>query len=50
MIKEELIKIKGGAAITASMLNAIARTIESIYSLGRALGTGIRMLVSGSRC
>ncbi len=46
---KELLKIKGGA-ITASLINAIARGISTIADLGRSVGTAIRRLVSGKIC
>ena len=49
MNNKELAEIKGGA-ITATMLNAVARCIDSLYSLGRSLGTGIRMIFSKKTC
>ena len=50
MTKEELYKIKGGAGVNATLLNSIARCIEAIYNLGRATGTGIKMIFSKSSC
>ena len=50
MTDKELNDIIGGASISASMLNAISRGIESLYNLGRAFGTAINMLIKGKRC
>jgi hypothetical protein len=50
MTKEELININGGAAINASWLNALSRGVETLYNLGRSLGTIIKYLVKGTRC
>ena len=50
MSKEELNNIVGGASISASMLNALSRGVETIYNLGRAFGTAINMLIKGRRC
>ena len=50
MKKEELIEITGGAGVSATMLNAIARCINALYSLGKAFGTGIRMIVNKKTC
>ncbi len=52
MTNEELHNIYGGAVsyTSASFLNAISRGIEALYSLGRACGTAIRMLISGNKC
>lgn len=47
----ELININAGStSISATMLNAIARCITVVYSFGRAVGTGIRYVISGKRC
>ena len=50
MTKEELIDVKGGGTLSASLLNAISRAAETIYNLGRSLGSSIRMIISGSKC
>ena len=48
--KEEMLKVDGGASFTASMLTAIYRTIEVIYSIGDSLGSYIRRVVSNKMC
>lgn len=50
MNNDELKTIVGGVAISATMINALSRGITSLYNLGRALGTAIRMAASGRRC
>lgn len=50
MTKEELINVTGGASINASWLNSISRGIETLYNLGRSLGTVFRYLTKGIRC
>ena len=50
MKKEELIKVQGGAPISATMINAVARCLGALYDLGRALGTGIRMIRGKNYC
>ena len=50
MSKEELVKVKGGGVLTATFLNAISRAVETIYDLGRSLGSSIRMIISGTKC
>ena len=50
MTDKELYEITGGASISASMLNAISRGVETIYNLGRAFGTAINMIIKGRRC
>ena len=48
--KDELLKISGGATISASWLNAISRTVSTLMDLGRSLGTSIRRSISGKIC
>ena len=50
MSDQELSNVIGGASISATMLNAISRSIETIYNLGKAFGTAINMLIKGKRC
>lgn len=49
--KDEMLKIEGGTSnITGSMLNAIYKTIELIYSIGESLGSYIRRAVENKMC
>ena len=50
MRKEELVNVVGGATINASWINALARGIDTLYNLGRSLGTALRMLTKGITC
>ena len=50
MTDKELYEISGGASISASLLNSLARGIDTIYNLGRAFGTAIQMIVSRKIC
>lgn len=52
MRDHELINVVGGATnyTSATFISAISRGINTIYNLGRAFGTAIRMIVSGKRC
>ena len=50
MTKEELININGGASVNASWLNALSRGVETLYNLGRSLGTILRYITKGIRC
>lgn len=47
--KTELINVVGGA-ISASMISAIVRGINSFLDLGRSIGTAIRRIQSGRIC
>ena len=42
--------IKGGASLTSSMLNAIVRTVSTMFSIGQAVGSAIRRAVSKNYC
>ena len=47
----ELISVYGGGfSFTATFLNALSRSINTIMDFGRSVGTSIRMLVTGKRC
>ena len=48
--KDEMLKIEGGASFSASMLNAIYKTIGIIYSIGESLGSYIRWVVAKKMC
>ncbi len=47
----ELIKITGGGfEFTSAMLSAINKSVETIYNLGRSIGSSIRRIFTGSLC
>lgn len=47
----ELYSISGGStSISAAMINAIARGVSVMYSLGRALGSAIRYAIGKNYC
>ena len=49
--KEEMKKVKGGAAVSvSSVLDAIAKVVSTIFSIGQAVGSAIRRGSSGSYC
>jgi len=48
--KKEMLGVDGGASFTASMLTAIYKTIEVIYSIGESLGSFIRRKVENKMC
>ena len=45
----ELAKIQGGA-ITSAWLNAISKAVNTLYDLGKATGSALRRVISGSYC
>lgn len=48
---KELMDIMGGANwLTASFINAAARTLETVMDVGRSLGSAIRRAFSGKIC
>ena len=47
--KEEMKKIDGGS-VSAAMLGAIYKIVETIYNLGDALGSSIRRVIEDKNC
>lgn len=45
----KLLEIKGGG-ISASLINALSRGINTVLDFGRTVGTSIYMIFSGKRC
>ena len=45
----KLCEIKGGG-ITATLLNAFSRGVNTVLDFGRTVGTSIYMIISGKRC
>lgn len=48
--KEEMLGIDGGTSFSSSMLTAIYKTIEVIYSIGEALGSYLRRMQEQKMC
>lgn len=48
--KDEMLNISGGSSITGTMMTAVYRTIELIYSIGESLGSYIRRVVEKKMC
>lgn len=48
--KREMLNIEGGTSFSASMLSAIYKTIDVIYSIGESLGSYIRRVVENKMC
>jgi len=48
--KKEMLNIDGGGSITGSMLNAVYKIIDTIYSIGESLGSYIRRVVENKMC
>ena len=45
-----LFSVKGGAGLNSSMLNALIRTISTLYSIGQAVGSALRRTRTGKYC
>lgn len=50
LTKEELIKIQGGAKISAAFITSLVKGVSIILELGRSVGTAIRRASSGRLC
>lgn len=48
--KEEMLKVEGGTSITASMINAVYKAFELIYTIGESLGSYIRRKTEDKMC
>lgn len=48
--KMEMLDVEGGASFSASMMTAVYKTIEVIYSIGESLGSYIRRVVEKKMC
>ena len=47
---KKLIYIKGGAGLNSSMLNALIRTVSTLFTLGQAVGSAVRRGFSKKYC
>ncbi len=48
--ENQLISIQGGAGLNSSMLNALIRTVSTLFSLGQAVGSAIRRGTTRKYC
>ncbi len=46
----ELYEIRGGLAITGTLLSAFSKAVEVIFNLGRSLGSALNMIVNKRKC
>lgn len=44
-----LMEVNGGA-ISGTLLSAVVKLADTMYKLGKSLGSSIRILLTGSRC
>lgn len=47
--KNEMTMITGGG-LTSAMLNAISKAVNTVYDLGKQLGSSIRRMVTNQYC
>ncbi len=48
---ENLVNIKGGStSVSSTVINACVNLIETIYDIGRGVGSAIRRFVDGELC
>lgn len=51
LTREELINITGGSdLLTATFINAFTKCINTIFEIGRSIGSSIARLTSGNIC
>lgn len=50
MDKQELLKIVGGVSITATLVGYLYKAANSIFDIGRSLGSSIRRIKEGKMC
>lgn len=48
--KKEMLNIDGGTSFSASMLSSIYKAIDTIFSIGEALGSYIRRVSENKMC
>lgn len=46
----ELVLVEGGATISGTLISSIAKGINTVLDMGRALGNAIRRIGSGNVC
>lgn len=47
---QQLVFVKGGSGFSSSMLNAVIRTVSTLFSVGQAVGSAIRRATSRNYC
>ncbi|MDD4187176.1 MAG: hypothetical protein PHX04_00145 [Bacilli bacterium] len=50
LTNNELTNLYGGASISGTLLNAIAKLITTVFNIGKAIGSAISMSKRGTRC
>ncbi len=49
LTNDELMEVNGGG-ISAALISATARLVSTVYDIGRAFGSALRRITSGSMC
>ena len=49
MKEEELVNVRGGG-LSATMISAVSRGVNTFYDLGRSFGSALRRAISGKTC
>ncbi len=50
LTNNELKRIKGGAGMSATLMNALLKGVQTVMDAGRYLGSSIRRLIGGNHC
>jgi len=50
MTKAELLKVQGGVNISGALINSLSRGAQTIFNIGRALGSSARRIRAGRLC
>ena len=48
--KQELVCIYGGASFSATLVNAVIKGFQSLFNLGKSLGTSLYQAINGKYC
>jgi len=48
--KEEMFQVKGGVNFSSTLLNALMRTVDVMFSIGQAVGSAIRRAMGRNYC
>ena len=46
----EMVNVIGGATIGYSLINAITKAVQTVYSIGQSIGSSLRRVVNGQYC
>lgn len=48
--EKEMFNVIGGATIGYSLINAITKAVQTVYSIGQSIGSSLRRVVNGKYC